>query len=204
MPEEEKPYRVYRGGRTKGRVPLASPRSPRDAPRDTPHYGSGRPGASREERRPRRSRGWRDRNWRRIIILTVLLLFVLLVAWAVTSFFAFRTGVHAANKRLGRGTRSALVHQNGLLLSKPTNILLLGTDHSKQGGRGGCATPTPSSCSAPIPSTTSSSTCRSSVTSGWTFPATGSRRSTPRISSAAPGLRSRRYARSPACRSTTS
>jgi polyisoprenyl-teichoic acid--peptidoglycan teichoic acid transferase len=133
MPEEEKPYRVYRGGRTKGRVPIATPR----APRDTPHDGVEAPRRTREERRQRPKRSWRDHNWKRIILVTVGLIVILMIAWAVTSYLAFRSGVRAADKRLDKRTRAALVHQNGLLLSHPTNILLLGTDHAAKGGRAG-------------------------------------------------------------------
>jgi polyisoprenyl-teichoic acid--peptidoglycan teichoic acid transferase len=128
MPDEEKPYRVYRGGRTKGRVPLTE-RSPRDR--------LGRDG--RQERRPPREReprtrrpgGWRNWPWRWIILGTIGTLLVLVVVWGVTSYFAFRSGVQAANKRLDRRTRAALTHQSGLMLSHPTDILLLGTDHAR-------------------------------------------------------------------------
>ena len=118
----EKPYRVYRGGRSKGKIPLPSrPETADDAGRDGRVDYRG-PGA----RPPRRPARW----GRRIGVLLVLLLLTLIV-WAVASYFAFRTGVRAANERLGRATRAALVPQDGLLLSQPTNVLLLGTDHAR-------------------------------------------------------------------------
>ena len=118
----EKPYRVYRGGRVKGKVPLPSRPERSDGERRDGRVDYRGPGA----KPPRRPARW----GRRIGILLVLLLLVL-VTWAVASYFAFRTGVEAANERLGRATRAALVPQEGLLLSQPTNILLLGTDHAR-------------------------------------------------------------------------
>ena len=63
------------------------------------------------------------------------MLLVLLVAWAVASYLAFRDGVAEANARLDPDTRAALAPQDGLLLSKPTVVLLLGTDHANRGDR---------------------------------------------------------------------
>jgi len=116
----EKPYTVYRGGRTRGKVPLTG-RNGRDG------RGPGR----EVVRRPRRRWGWRRR-----ILVAVLLVIVLLVAWAVAGYLSVRSGVAAANKRLPAGTASALAPQNGLMLSNASNILLLGTDHSQNGQAG--------------------------------------------------------------------
>ena len=116
----EKPYRVYRGGRVKGRVPLEHP--PERAPRR-----EGREPGKPKIRRPRRR--W---SWKRRILVTLLALIVLFVIWALSGFLSFRSGVAAANKRLDRmapNVRAALTHQNGAILSHPTTILLLGTDH---------------------------------------------------------------------------
>jgi len=115
----EKPYRVYRGGRVKGKVPLELP--PERAPRD------GRTPSKPKIRRPRRRWSWKKR-----IAVAVPALFVFLVLWAVVGFLAFRSGVATANKRLDRmapTVHAALTHQNGAILSHPTTILLLGTDH---------------------------------------------------------------------------
>jgi len=126
MPGEEKPYRVYRGGRQKGKVPLQT-RPGRSAARAKRGDGSDYRGPGPIKERKKWSRG------RRIgIVLGALLL--LLVVWAVASYFAFRSGVTAANKRLPAGAAEALDHQDSLILSTPTNILILGTDHANQPG----------------------------------------------------------------------
>jgi len=121
----EKPYRVYRGGRVKGKVPLAGG-EPRDAkkPGDGRPPERGRPGAVPPPR-PRR------RNWGRRIGITLTLLLLVAIVWAVASYLAFRIGAEAAQARLDRPTKAALSPQSGSLLSKATNILLLGTDHAK-------------------------------------------------------------------------
>jgi LCP family protein required for cell wall assembly len=126
MPGEEKPYRVYRGGRQKGKVPLQT-RPGRGAARASGRDGSDYRGPGTIKQGKKWSRG------RRIgIVLGALLL--LLVVWAVASYFAFRSGVSAANKRLPAGAAEALDHQDSLVLSTPTNILILGTDHANQPG----------------------------------------------------------------------
>jgi len=133
MAGEEKPYRVYRGGRTKGKVPApARPvrvrrRDGRGADGDGDRVDYRGPGA------PRRKRISRGRK----IALGLLLLLVLLGAWGVASFLAFRSGAEKANKRLDPNARLPLTEQSGLLLSHETTILLLGTDHSRIGGREG-------------------------------------------------------------------
>ena len=129
MADEEKPYRVYRGGRTKGKVPLQArpgrptPRLKREDGAATPRYPG--PGPKQQPRRPR---------WRRRLGITLLLLVLLLLVWAVASYFAFASGVKSAHKRLPPGTEEALTRQNALLLSTPSDILLLGTDHANQSG----------------------------------------------------------------------
>ena len=61
---------------------------------------------------------------------------LLLLIWGAAGYLSVRSGVKAANGRLPAGTASALQPDNGLLLSTPTNILLLGTDHSTNGQTG--------------------------------------------------------------------
>ena len=116
----EKPYRVYKGGRQKGKVPLSG----------------------RDERKPdksgdrgvvRRKKGW---TWRRWTLLVLLVLVVVFVIWGVAGYFSVHSGVADANKRLAPGTTAALTNQNGLILDSPTNILLLGTDHATNGQAG--------------------------------------------------------------------
>jgi LCP family protein required for cell wall assembly len=130
----EKPYRVYRGGRTKGKVPLT--RESGDGATRTPErrvYRSGGPDSSGKPvvRRPRRR--W---TWKRWLWVTLLVLVVLLVVWSVAGYLSVRAGVKDANARLPVGTESVLAKQSSLLLSTGTNILLLGTDHSTNGQAG--------------------------------------------------------------------
>ena len=123
---EEKPYRVYKGGRQKGKVPLPGrERETRREERAT--YKSGDKGP----RRPRNRWTWKRWTW-----VTLLALFVLLVIWSLVGYLSVQSGVSAANKRLPRGTRATLKKQSGLIFSSPTNILLLGTDHSENGQAG--------------------------------------------------------------------
>jgi len=112
MPSGEKPYRVYRGGRVKGKVPsLRTPESKRD--------------------RKRSFRLRPNRRWLRWIPVVIGLFLVLVLVWALASYFQFRDGVSAANKRLERKVSQALDDQHG----SATDILLLGTDHARLAGR---------------------------------------------------------------------
>src|SRR5262249_40968159 len=54
-----------------------------------------------------------------------------------TSYLSLRSGVKDANKRLPAGTAETLTQQNSLILSTPTNILILGSDHANQPGHEG-------------------------------------------------------------------
>ncbi|MDX6480228.1 MAG: hypothetical protein QOG85_738 [Gaiellaceae bacterium] len=141
-PSEEKPYRVYRGGRDKGRVPLA--RQQREARRATRSDGPGAgavPGPragkiTRKGDRPRRRRLWLGWTWRRWTLVTLLLLLTLFLAWAVAGYLSVASGVSAANKRLPRNVLPALAPDTGSLYDSSTNILLVGTDHATSAGRG--------------------------------------------------------------------
>src|SRR5215207_2288169 len=126
MADGEKPYRLYRGGRVRGGVPtLERPRGRRDGDRLAP-----RPGKPEKpkRRRLRLTRG-------RVILSVVLLLILLLVVWAVASWLAFDRGVAEANQRLSPRARAALVPHEGLLMSRPTTTLLMGTDHAERADR---------------------------------------------------------------------
>ena|SRR5829696_2067435 len=115
MATGDKPYRLYRGGRVKGKVP-GIPRP------ETNGRRSQRPVLPAERRRrPRR---------RTAILLGVLLILVLAVVWLVVGYLAVRKGVHAANDRLPRDAEAALASQDGLLMNQPTTVALFGTDHS--------------------------------------------------------------------------
>jgi LCP family protein required for cell wall assembly len=126
MPGEEKPYRVYRGGRQKGKVPLQT-RPAHASARARKGDGSAYPGPGPVKQRRKWSR-------RRMFAIAVVALLVLIVIWAVAGYLSFRSGVEAANRRLPAGTAEALDHQDSLILSSPTDILLLGTDHANQPG----------------------------------------------------------------------
>ena len=130
MAAKDKPYRVYKGGRVKGRVPTTAPAS-RDS-RSTSNGRSARPSTTRTRR-------FRRPSWKLIVITTVLLLVVLLVAWGTVGFLSFQSGVSDANKRFAkeRGAKAELASSNGFLLSHGTTILLLGTDSSTAPGRSG-------------------------------------------------------------------
>ncbi|MGH3009575.1 MAG: LCP family protein [Gaiellaceae bacterium] len=133
---EEKPYRVYRGGRDKGNVPLD--RRDREARRarrgdpEGPEKGSGR--ITRKSNRRRLWLGW---TWRRWSLVTILGLLVLLVIWSVAGYLSVSSGVSAANARVPKGVHAVLAPDVGLLYSNPTNILLVGTDHATGKGSQG-------------------------------------------------------------------
>jgi polyisoprenyl-teichoic acid--peptidoglycan teichoic acid transferase len=114
---KDKPYRVYRGGRVKGPVPreVAKERAERADRRDG--------GARSRVDRPRRRRRWLRIG---LVVLAVLLLAV--SVWTLLGYLAFRSGVKAANERLNPRALSALADQNGLLLTNPSTILVLGID----------------------------------------------------------------------------
>jgi LCP family protein required for cell wall assembly len=127
----EKPYRVYRGGRTKGKVPLA--RREREARRAVRSDGQG-PGRI-VERSPRHRRLWLGWTWRRWALVMILGLVVFFAVWGLAGYLSVSSGVSDANKRLPKNVRPVLTPDNGLLLSSGTTILLLGTDHAT--GKGG-------------------------------------------------------------------
>jgi polyisoprenyl-teichoic acid--peptidoglycan teichoic acid transferase len=112
MPSGEKPYRVYRGGRARGKVP------------SLPKPGREKGGKRRFQLRP-------TRRWLRWVPVGLGVFLVFVIVWGLASYFQFRDGVSAANKRLDRHVRQALDDQHG----GPTDVLLLGTDHARLAGR---------------------------------------------------------------------
>ena len=117
MADAEKPYRLYKGGRTRGKVPTA-PRPER--------AGRGATGRATQPGKPR---------WGRRIGIAVVVLGVLLLVWIVASYLSFRSGVKDANARLPKTVAANLAAQDGLLTSKPSLIMLLGTDGDKTAAR---------------------------------------------------------------------
>jgi LCP family protein required for cell wall assembly len=131
----EKPYRVYRGGRTKGKVPLE--RRKREARRAVRSDGGG-PGRIVE--RPQRRRLWFGWTWRRWTLVTILLAIVFFAFWGLLGYLSVSSGVSDANGRLPRNVQPVLMPDNGLLFSNSTTILLLGSDHASGKGSAGRST----------------------------------------------------------------
>lgn len=112
----DKPYRRYRGGRVKGRVPLErKSRQPE------------RPGAPAAPKRRRRYGLW--------AVLAFVGLIVLFVVWAALGYLSFSRGVDEANDRLPGRAVNRLAEANGSILSTPTTTLLIGTDGGRAPGR---------------------------------------------------------------------
>ena len=117
MADGEKPYRVYKGGRAKGKVPSATRPERKQETKDRRVQTPGRP------------------RWRRRIGLIVLLVLVFLIVWTVASYISFRSGVEDANARLPKAVEAGLAPQEGALATKPSLTLLLGTDGDKTAAR---------------------------------------------------------------------
>lgn len=116
---KDKPYRVYRGGRAKGPVPKEPSRG---------RAGRAADGEDAYARPARTRRPRRKRRWLRIGAIVVLVALLLVTVWAVLGYLAFRSGVKEANARLDSRAYGALAPQDGLILSNPSTILVLGTD----------------------------------------------------------------------------
>ncbi|HEY8192483.1 MAG TPA: LCP family protein [Gaiellaceae bacterium] len=126
MARQDKPYRVYRGGRATGGVPTL-PRLPKP---------KGREKSTRRAEPPRRYAGpgpaKRPRRWGtgRIVFLSVLALVLLVIGWTIAGFLAVRSGMKEANARLGERAKAQLAPTDGWMLSKPATTLIIGSDHS--------------------------------------------------------------------------
>jgi LCP family protein required for cell wall assembly len=124
---KDKPYRVYKGGRAKGPI--------RHEP--LKHEDGGSDGDAYAYKGPKPAR--KPRRWRRRILWVLVGLIVLALVWALLGYLAFRSGVKDANKRLDPLAARALTPQDGLMLSNPSNTLVLGVDvgsKSRQGTQG--------------------------------------------------------------------
>ena len=127
MASKDKPYRVYKGGRAKGPI--------RHEP--LKHEDGGSDGDAYAYKGPKPAR--KPRRWRRRILWVLVGLIVLSLVWALLGYLAFRRGVKDANKRLDPLAARALTPQDGLMLSNPSNTLVLGVDvgsKSRQGTQG--------------------------------------------------------------------
>jgi LCP family protein required for cell wall assembly len=120
MPEQEKPYKLYRGGRAKGRVPLQRPSAERRGDAET----AGQPVPPRE------------RHVGRWLTVTLAVVLLLGIAWVVASYLSVAGGIADANSRVPKPVLAELEAQRGMLSSTPTTILVLGTDGGTQPGRG--------------------------------------------------------------------
>ena len=129
MPDQEKPYRRYRGGRVKGRVPLQRHLGTSSQPA---RGGNGKPG--RSPRAPRRVLG--RIRWKLILVLALPLLLLLVGAWGLASYLALSHGIGAANSLAPSSVRQQLTKQSGLLSSTPTTLLVFGTDGGETGRAG--------------------------------------------------------------------
>ena len=120
MASKNKPYRVYRGGRVKGPVPTES--------RKGEDHASGVGDGQDAYTRPKPSRRPRRRRWLRVLLVVLLVVVLVVAVWSVLGYLAFRSGVKDANDRLDSRAYAALTPQDGLVLSNPSTILVLGTD----------------------------------------------------------------------------
>jgi LCP family protein required for cell wall assembly len=131
MAREEKPYRVYRGGRVKGKVPTTRARVRSRA------EAQARGGASQAEYRGPGAATPRRPRWGLRIGLGLAGFVLLVIVWAVIGWFSVAGGVKDANGRLDPNAKALLAHQGGLLISHPSTVLLLGTDNAQLVGRTG-------------------------------------------------------------------
>ena len=120
MAEGDKPYRLYRGGRKKGKVPL----SEHDAPPETAHARAWLAGASSTSHlavgQPLLSSASSSSR----------------LVWGALGYRSFASGVDKANGRLPRDAKAQLAKRDRSLLSEPTTMLVIGTDGGRAPGRG--------------------------------------------------------------------
>ena len=117
MAEGEKPYRLYRGGRKKGKVPLGQAKRPTT-------QSTTAPGGPRRRRR-----------WGRWIALAVVGVLLVAILWGFLGYRAFANGVDEANERLPERAQAQLAKRDRSILSEPTTLLVIGTDGGRAPGR---------------------------------------------------------------------
>jgi LCP family protein required for cell wall assembly len=137
---KDKPYRIYRGGRARGRFGR-SPLAVREQLQEELRRGAPveeAPGERDWEGLPGEPAPRRRRRWIVVGVAVVLLVLALVAGWATLGWLAFRSGVKEANARLDEASRRALAPSTGSILSSPTTLLLLGADTGpgRDGDRG--------------------------------------------------------------------
>jgi len=133
MAPGDKPYRVYRGGRSRGNVPLKR-KSSASGGREA---ATGKKAGSRSRRFRVPRLGLGRGGWKRRVLIGFILLLVLFCVWAIAGYLSLSSGAHKANERLGSKAKQALTPTHGLMLSNASNILVLGTDHANTAERQG-------------------------------------------------------------------
>src|ERR687892_477768 len=105
-----------------------------DAPRDVPgkERGGRRDGGPDPRARPKARRPRRGRRWLRIGLVVLLVAVLAVAVWTLLGYLAVRSGVKEANERLDSRAYGALAPGNGLLMSNPSTILVLGTDQGPE------------------------------------------------------------------------
>ncbi len=122
MADQEKPYKVYRGGRAKGPI-----RPPLGEKRD----GRGTLGRDRQPAQPKPPKRRRRLGPGRALAFFLLGLVLLTAVWTALGVLAIRRGVGAANDRLDDRAKSTLA-PSGSILTNPVTTLVIGADN---GGR---------------------------------------------------------------------
>ena len=133
MAPGDKPYRVYRGGRSRGNVPLKR-KSSASGGREA---ATGKKAGSRSRRFRVPRLGLGRGGWKRRVLIGFILLLVLFCVWAVAGYLSLSSGADKANQRLDGNAKQALSSTHGLMLSNTSNILVLGTDHANTAERQG-------------------------------------------------------------------
>src|SRR5687767_3179389 len=112
------------------RLPRASTESKVALPGPGDDWGAGPTPPPKTPPRRRRRWGW-------VVFAVLVLAIVLAIVWTVLGYLALRRGVEDANERVDARVKAALTPQDGLLLSNPSNVLLIGIDRGASPGREG-------------------------------------------------------------------
>jgi LCP family protein required for cell wall assembly len=112
---KDKPYKVYRGGRSRG--PAKPLRESRDG------RGDGRGAGAKGPKKP-----GRGRRIRRVVLLLLLGAVLFFLVWGLLGYLSVSRGVSEANDRLPDDARTALSEPEGSILTTSQNILVLGAD----------------------------------------------------------------------------